>query len=174
MMKEQCRCKKKNNTISSKCGIHMAPFRRRYSYVFPQFFPYLQNHLVTHSTSLAALNSNMSLLCTTRVQFGHVRVLEATDPLCDWRSHRYTLIHTSVDTELKGLPKLMIHFVFHALFLQRLLPWFTKTSSHPRPAHSQGWDSAVLFEQSFLSPAEFMLTFQFAQFAFWKLPSSSF
>lgn len=46
------------------------------------------------------------------------------------------------------------------------------TSLHT--THSQEWDSAVLFEQSFLSPAEFMLTLQFAQFAFWKLPSSSF
>lgn len=67
-------------------------------------------------------------------------------------------------------------FLFYAPFLKGLFLQLKKKDQLQSSQHTQKSEIAqpALFEQSFLSPAEFMLTLQFAQFAFWKLPSSSF
>lgn len=67
-------------------------------------------------------------------------------------------------------------FFFFTLLSWKVCFYNLKKDQLQSSQHTQKSEIAqpALFEQSFLSPAEFMLTLQFAQFAFWKLPSSSF
>lgn len=92
--------------------------------------------------------------------------------LVAWHSYIYTHTYTHITQEIGKI----YNYIFFSLIISTMSVSTIHEGQLPSSphAHSQEWDSAVLFEQSFLSPAELTLTLQFAQFAFWKLPSSSF